>query len=986
MNVAELASHVRAVLAGDLTDAGEVREVAQQWSDLLTETMRRLDRASEWARRGLRTEALALAQMTPSIYEVAQCAQESSLAGWRDHCARHRLPRAPELPIDRLDQLTECHLQVDPLKDALARWRKLNIGRAAPTERLDQLRLLRRLDPANPIWTNDAPALERAALTEATDACERGLALWELDRVRSVLRWIEQGEWIEAPAAVAADAIRRRITELSGRSALERARTVVERLHQEYMAEAVDAAEAQLREWEALRTFLADSGVELPAELAASVQPVVEWLLERQEAAQRLVDHRSSVAELAAIIESPQTTLPSIESQLARVLSGPEAAPHLLVAAARRRVNSLRRARNVRRAVVVVVALALVAVLAVAAKTMLDRHAHRVAGERLLLAVQALIDKGDLEGARLWLSDQRDTEPLLLDHPAVSTAAQRVADASAAQVRRDAEFIGRLAEAGDPADPAANPALIEALTPLARTPSHRETLESWKLAHARAASLRQEQVDVAFARALAELERDIDRISTANDRDAEALLARAGDRLDDLERSPDVSTAAQLRARPLRVRLESLFGALEESRRQAQARTAEAAALGRLPMLIVDANAYTAALLTFADDFPDSVHSDAFRTTVIDVNAWRAVLAWPGASTPAIGRLAIAADGERADLKRQLKAHLDAFPASVHAAAARRALSHLESQNEWRRWLSNVVDGSPIFALRMVQLRNGDRYYYEASSAPQPTSDGQRVYRVVRQLSDPARGVFDGEYVRLDPRQIVADDESPQRHLAQSLRTALRGNELRGVDGALTVLKQLRDATNVNPVLRADLLIGMLQQMERAAPTLAPAFTGAEQRLAAFEPESLPWLDPRSVDARERAREIEAALPRVIEVDTWRDAWRKSIVETERLISERLEPAGMLLRNGDRMEVAAAGPLDPGPLVAIVVDGATARLVTIGTVDAARRATLDTATDALLSGTPIFRMSGGAIAAAPRSAPPSIPANDSPIRAPRGAP
>ena len=294
----------------------------------------------------------------------------------------------------------------------------------------------------------------------------------------------------------------------------------------------------------------------------------------------------------------------------------------------------------------------------------------------------------------------------------------------------------------------------------------------------------------------------------------------------------------------------------------------------------------------------------------------------------------------------------------MHAHAARKALDHLESQNEWRRWLSNTLDGSPIFGLQCVTLRNGDRYYYEVASTPQPTNDGQRVYRVVRRLSDPARGVFDGEYLRLDPKQIVSDTESPQRRLAQSLRGELRGNGLDGVAGALAVIKQWRDATTVDPILRADVLLGMLQQLSRAAPVLAPALAEAERRLAAFEPESQMWLDPRSSDARERAREIDAALPRVIEVDRWTTVWKESMLEAERLLGERLEPAGLLLRDGERSTVVPSQPLDPGPLVAVIMKGTSAQLVVVGSVDAARLPSLDAAADALPSGTPLFRAIG----------------------------
>jgi len=971
MNPALLATRLRLLLSSNAPPSDAAMDAAQQWSDLLQSARQRLDTAADWARRGLRTEALEHASAAPSLFALAETMRDPSLSGWPRYCERHRLPVPSELPSSQLELLGECHLQLEPMREALARWRKLNIGRAPATQRLDQFRVLRSLDPANPIWTSDAPAIERAALEEAVAACERGLALWQIDRVQAVVAWIEQGEWLDAPSGPTVAALRARITELSGRSALERARAVVDRLHQEYMAESLDAAQAHLGEWEALRTFLADAGVELPAELTASVQPVLEWIRERHEAAQRAVDQRTSIAELEARIESPTASMASLQSLLARVVSGPEPAPRSVIAAATRRIEALQRSRRLRVALVLAVVLAIVVVLAVATKSMLDRHAHRLEGERLLAAVQQWIDRGDPESADEVLRERRESDPRLAEHPAFDEASLRVAAARAAIAQRDAEFEARLAAAGDPAAPAASAASVEGLPELARTSDQRARLDAWTSTRQQAAADRQREIDAAFVATLAAIEGDVDRDLVAEDIEVH-LLDQLVRRLDELDAVPGVSPAVRTRVRPLRVRLDTVRRTLDERSALDARRLAEQAALGQLPALARQPDAYAKALLRFADDFPDAPAAEGFRDAAIDLPAWRGAAAWPEVRATALRHLAKATDAERAEVRQRLRSFVEAHPLAAEVSAARRALGVFGDQDDWQRWLIGVLDGSPLMSLRSVELRNGERYYYESASAPQPTPDGQRVYRIVRSLQDPAKGLFDAEYLRLDPKQIVRDGDSPQRVLAQALRPGLRAGEPKGLDGALAMIRRWRDATDVDPVLRAEIIAGLLQQVRASAPPLAPLIDEAERRLAAFDLEHLSWLDPRHAEAREIGKQIEVALPGAIEPDRWAESWRREIADVGRLLAPMRQVIGLVLLEGDSATLLANAPPTAGLLQALVVDGGVARYIDAGVVDASLEARFDAkALPMLHSGTPIFQERAAGSIAAPPGAPES---------------
>lgn len=989
MNASMLAARLRALMAERGPLPAEAAEMARQWALLLADALDRLERAVSWAAKGLRSEAIALVRMAPSVYETAMLSWDPTLAGWDDFCRRHRLERPPVLLRDTLDRLNECTLQLEPIQTALARWRKLNIGRAPATERLDQMRTLRALDPDNPIWIDDAPSLERAALDEVTGACERALALWELDRVSNAIRWLESGRWLHAPASAAATALRARVRDLSGRSALERAKGVVARLHAEYMAESIDAAQERLAEWEALRAFLAESGVDLPADLIDSVRPVVEWIRERQEASQRLLEHRTRESELRALVESPAATLGALESLLATLDTGPSPIDARLRAAAKRRIGDLRRIRTVRRVLLTAACLLAAAVLLLSALWIVDRHQQRVREEQFLASVDAAVARDDLESIDAMIDRALAEEPRLGEGGAPVEARRRLANAFAERLRNDATFERGLAEAGDPADPSASDSAVAALDALARTAEQRARLDEWRHAHRRAEAARQQARDLAFVDALAEIEGGLAELAAAasigvgNSAEAEAQeearadarnpdskttrlraetesLERLRLRLDALEASPGISPPALARAKPVRLRLETMAQARSQALALERARAEEALEIESILRRLHDPHDLAAHLRRFGEGRPESVHAQGFLDAALDEPAWRAIQAWPSARSVIRAPIAALDEPQRVEARRALRAYAESHPRSIHAEAARKALPYLEPAGDWRRWFASVLDASPLFTLRSLQLQNGDRYYYEETSLPQSLSDGQRVYRVVTRLRDPAKRAFDSEHLRIERHRIRFDGDSPQRDLARTIRASLRAGELDGVEGLLLTIQLIRDSGSVDAVLRAHLIAGLLERLAHAAPPLAPLTALAVRRLAEQQLDRIEWLDPRSLETLDRSREIDAMLPRLIETQRWTEAWRTGARSADLALAATLEPVGLLLLvdgEGGREARFAGKPVE-GDLVVVRAADANGvdRWRVVGRVHADGSVTLDHAlTKSIPSGTPLFQ-------------------------------
>ena len=66
----ELFESVRAVVSGRLRDESQVRELAMRVAEESTALRRRVERAVEYARKGLRLEACAEAEAEPNVFPI----------------------------------------------------------------------------------------------------------------------------------------------------------------------------------------------------------------------------------------------------------------------------------------------------------------------------------------------------------------------------------------------------------------------------------------------------------------------------------------------------------------------------------------------------------------------------------------------------------------------------------------------------------------------------------------------------------------------------------------------------------------------------------------------------------------------------------------------------------------------------------------------------------------------------------------------------
>src|SRR6185312_12112277 len=127
----EIPEAIRAFLATEGHPWSEdLTEVAQAYARLCREANERLRRCADYLRRGMRSEAVHLAECQPKLLPMADALRLPDFAAWAKACVAHGLAPPPELLTEGLPQLeaaAEIEQRLRPLAD---RYRVLSLAKA----------------------------------------------------------------------------------------------------------------------------------------------------------------------------------------------------------------------------------------------------------------------------------------------------------------------------------------------------------------------------------------------------------------------------------------------------------------------------------------------------------------------------------------------------------------------------------------------------------------------------------------------------------------------------------------------------------------------------------------------------------------------------------------------------------------------------------------------------------------------------------------
>lgn len=191
----KVVSQIRAVLKREnreLTD--NLRQLSEQYLELCRQTNERLHYCGEYLAKGLRGEAIKMAESPPTILDEVSTLDFPELPQWREVCDDYGLAFEP-LQTEITDQLNKAYEGFDTLEAMLRHHRKLNLSDAPLSHRLAFLRRLAVADSLADFWFSDIAEFEKARLKEISLQCHQFRKNKSLEELHCVLEEVEMDSW-----------------------------------------------------------------------------------------------------------------------------------------------------------------------------------------------------------------------------------------------------------------------------------------------------------------------------------------------------------------------------------------------------------------------------------------------------------------------------------------------------------------------------------------------------------------------------------------------------------------------------------------------------------------------------------------------------------------------------------------------------------------------------------------------------------------------
>lgn len=366
----ELVDEIQQVLMSEsFPSEEEVMDLAGRHEDLVSAAAKRLKAVDSLLSRGLRSEAIELAEREPNLNEVAIGLDFPELDAWNELLGQFEMQPIPALPADVAAELNDAYGTTLPVEKLLQRHRSAALARAPLALRIDILRRLCAADGANPVWPKDVKAFELQRLSDIKSELELAIREKNAATLTTLHQELTSPNWRNPVPAE----LQRKVTDAHARIRQVSARTEMEviahQLSNAYADFDIDTARQHGQRFEALAQI-----VKLPPNdpLLNVAGPALDWIREEQTRDNR---EKRFQAQLIAIEEAlnRRTTIEELERLYYGVTQHGQALPEPLENRLADRLETLRvDAARRRRSIIAATATAVVVILA--ATGLLIRH------------------------------------------------------------------------------------------------------------------------------------------------------------------------------------------------------------------------------------------------------------------------------------------------------------------------------------------------------------------------------------------------------------------------------------------------------------------------------------------------------------------------------------------------------------------------------------------------------------------------------------
>ena len=932
-----------------------LRSAAGDYRLACEEVNERLRRCDGFLRRGLRSEAIQLAEIEPVLLDVVAMLDFPERPQWSALLAQNGIAPVPALALDQAAELNEAYAHERPLAGLLAQQRLLALARSPLRSRIQVIRQLAELDTQNPIWREDLSTYEherqRQLHKEVTAASEAG----NLALLTSLDDELRGDPWLEAPPQGLLSRVaeaRARVVRHTARQELDGLATALDQAHCQFDL----AAGRQLRgRWHA-----AEKVARLKAgdALARQVAPALDWLAQQDQLEATEAAERQAIARLeTALVDG--TDRARLERLYGAATPEGRELPPDLEKRYRDRLTAIDRSATRRRWLLVAASLLLItaASAAVVAFALHETESGRIAAAAAEL--RQLIDDGKLDAAQEFADGLAQRKPDWAADSRVASLVVRIDELKKEDAERHTAFEASLVTAVAAGIDAPDREALARARSLVRTPAEQTELGALEARIAAANATRLQQRENDFRNSLAQLSTRVAALA-ANRALSSADRLPAIDALrQDLSKLQRDST--DLVNPDSRGELESLLAKVDTDGQEARRQVDEDALEAAITRAVGDDAAFRRAMQSYVDRFKNAPRTPGFTTALAESRLWNEVDDWNSLVDTWGSAATAAVDPKRAgQLAAAIKTFCAKHPEWPASAALTARVPYLEAVAR------RVEDGQPLTAglerlfrdplmadVWLVELKDHKRYYTRV--APEATGTGLVHFKYVAgfDLSEKTRNIKSTE--------VLPSHRAPQVALSEKALQILAGLNGNNWDTAFhDLIAGIWVSDAKGPKIDTILKLKLLQQtVEVAARGSYPLEGELAQQIKMLQGSKVSpianWLEPDDAEANasreQAARELDllAKLPPSTKVAAERAASAKTS------LGKQFQWIGWLRKAADgRWQCASNQPLpQSGKLHVLAAAGDKETLHAIGHLTP-QGAQITATGSALVEGRPVY--------------------------------
>ena len=314
----QIVDRIKAIMAGaDQTRNEAVADLASNYASACRDANDRLRRCGDYLRKGLRSEAIQLAECHPNLLDTIASLDMGELDEWEQLCAAYEMARPERMMIEVAQELNEAYSQEQAIHDLLVKNRLLALSRAPLRERVMVLRELAAADPMTACWGEDQETLERAWLptfrADVTTAV-RGRDVAAIERLSAAA---DPAAWRATVPTDITDALKRAVQAIQADQAAAELTQLVPAVRAALQAGSYPEAKRLQAKW---TKVVGRHKVEVPPELVDEMAALTTWVSDYERQVALEDDLASACAILRAVIDA-NATVENLRTQYRAVTS-----------------------------------------------------------------------------------------------------------------------------------------------------------------------------------------------------------------------------------------------------------------------------------------------------------------------------------------------------------------------------------------------------------------------------------------------------------------------------------------------------------------------------------------------------------------------------------------------------------------------------------------------------------------------------------------